>query len=232
MSSIEYRDTRHLPKEGVLALYRANDCSSADNLESLLKGLLASHSLFTAWDGSQLVGLGNALSDGHLVVYYSHLLVLPTYQSQGIGRELMRLLLERYAGFHQHVLLADGRASEFYRSADSRGQARRSRCGSMLGMIADRRPCCTSGGSLWRPCRMQLGQRRQLVVPYMHGDRSSPGHDAKGGAHAPSGVVRLPLLKALGLSGRGGPRLAADAGSAQKTASSRGRSVPAYQWSP
>jgi GNAT superfamily N-acetyltransferase len=32
------------------------------------------------------VGLGNAISDGALVVYYPHMLVLPEYQGRGIGR--------------------------------------------------------------------------------------------------------------------------------------------------
>src|SRR5258708_993130 len=81
----------------------------------LRKALLASHSLITAWDGSRLVGLGNAISDGYLVVYYPHMLVLPDYQGRGIGSELMRRLMARYQGFHQHMLVADGRALDFYR---------------------------------------------------------------------------------------------------------------------
>jgi ribosomal protein S18 acetylase RimI-like enzyme len=99
----------------VLALYRAHEWSSAQKPGLLHKALLASHSLVTAWDGSDLVGLGNAISDGFLVVYYPHLLVLPKYQGRGIGTELMRRLMARYEGFHQHVLMADGRAVDFYR---------------------------------------------------------------------------------------------------------------------
>jgi GNAT superfamily N-acetyltransferase len=114
-NAIKYSETRDLPLEGVLALYRANGWSSADKPESLHSALLASHSLVTAWDGSRLVGLGNAISDGHLVVYYPHLLVLPGYHGRGIGTRLMRMLMGRYAGFHQQMLVADGRAIEFYR---------------------------------------------------------------------------------------------------------------------
>jgi GNAT superfamily N-acetyltransferase len=113
--AIQYRETRELPLESVLALYRANEWSSAQKPELLHKALLASHALVTAWDRDRLVGLGNAISDGHLVVYYPHLLVLPEYQGRGIGTRLMHMLLARYAGFHQHILVADGRAIEFYR---------------------------------------------------------------------------------------------------------------------
>ena len=79
------------------------------------KRLVNSHSLVTAWDGQKLVGLGNAISDGYLVVYYPHLLVLPEYRGRGIGTRLMHMLVARYDGFHQHALLADGRAIQFYR---------------------------------------------------------------------------------------------------------------------
>ena len=114
-SAIQYSDRRDLPRDGIIALYRANGWSSAEKPGLLHKALVASHSLFSAWDGDKLVGLGNAISDGCLVVYYPHLIVLPKYQGRGIGTELMRRLMARYAGFHQHMLVADGRAIDFYR---------------------------------------------------------------------------------------------------------------------
>jgi GNAT superfamily N-acetyltransferase len=113
--TIEYSETRDLLLENIVALYLANEWSSAQKPELLRKGLLASHSLVTAWDGTRLVGLGNAISDGYLVVYYPHLLVHPEYQGRGIGMQLMRRLMARYQGFHQHMLVADGRALDFYR---------------------------------------------------------------------------------------------------------------------
>ncbi len=113
--TISYSETADLPLASVVALYRANDWSAAEKPELLHKALLASHSLITAWENNTLVGLGNAISDGYLVVYYPHLLVLPEYQRHGIGTEIMRRLIARYQGFHQHMLVADGRALEFYR---------------------------------------------------------------------------------------------------------------------
>jgi GNAT superfamily N-acetyltransferase len=112
---IHFSDTRELLLADVLALYQANRWSSAEKPELLHRALHGSHSLVSAWDGAKLVGLGNAISDGCLVVYYPHLLVLPEYQGRGIGRRLMEMLLRRYQGFHQHALLADGGAIEFYR---------------------------------------------------------------------------------------------------------------------
>lgn len=114
-NNIQYSETRELMAENVIPLYRANEWSSAEKPDLLLKALRASHSLVTAWDGAKLIGLGNAISDGHLVVYYPHLLVLPEYQGRGIGTGIMQRLMARYEGFHQHMLVADGRALDFYR---------------------------------------------------------------------------------------------------------------------
>ena len=112
---MRYSETRDLPLECVVALYRANEWSSAEKPQLLQAALQGSHSVVTAWDDDKLVGLGNAISDGHLVVYFPHLLVLPAYRGQGIGRQLMQMLMARYEGFHQQTLLADGRAIDFYR---------------------------------------------------------------------------------------------------------------------
>ncbi len=113
--AIQYKTTRDLPIESILALYKANEWSAAEKPEQLYAALMECHSLVSAWVGDRLVGLGNAISDGHLVVYYPHLLVQPDYQRRGIGTRLMRMLMGRYEAFHQHLLVADDRAIEFYR---------------------------------------------------------------------------------------------------------------------
>ena len=112
---IRYSDDSAPTRADVIDLYRTVSWSSADKPDALHKGLLASHSLVTAWDGAVLVGLGNALSDGHLVAYFPHMVVRPAYQSRGIGTELMKMLMARYRGFHQQALIADGRAIAFYK---------------------------------------------------------------------------------------------------------------------
>ncbi|MEJ5148862.1 hypothetical protein [Sphingobacterium sp. MYb388] len=79
---ITISERRDIEPEEIINLYRANEWSAADKPELLMKALLNSHSLVTAWDGATLVDLGNAISDGYLVVYYPHLLVHLDYQSK------------------------------------------------------------------------------------------------------------------------------------------------------
>jgi GNAT superfamily N-acetyltransferase len=115
MLPFEYREDHELPLDQLVALYRANHWSSASRGEVLRNALLASHSLVTAWSADRLVGLGNAISDGFLVVYYPHLIVLPDFQGKGVGTEIVRRLKKKYESFHMHMLVADGRAIEFYK---------------------------------------------------------------------------------------------------------------------
>lgn len=103
-------------REEVLALYRANAWSSAHKPQQLMAALENSHALVTARVDGRLVGLGNAISDGNLVVYYPHLLLHPEYREHGVGRRLMHALQAQYSIFHQQMLTADGRAVEFYRA--------------------------------------------------------------------------------------------------------------------
>ncbi len=112
---ITYKESRDIERNSILTLYKANNWSSADKPEQLYNALMHSHSLISAWDNDQLVGLGNAISDEFLVVYYPHLLVLPQYQKQGIGKQIMTILMSRYQDFHQHILVADFETIEFYK---------------------------------------------------------------------------------------------------------------------
>lgn len=102
--------------EEILEIYKANDWSSAEKPIELMAALRNSHSLVTARSAGKLVGLGNAISDGYLVVYFPHMLVHPLFQGKGVGRQMMAVMLNKYAGFHQQMLTADGKAIEFYES--------------------------------------------------------------------------------------------------------------------
>ena len=116
---IDIKEVREVSLEKVLKLYKSNEWSSANKPDELYKGLQNSHSLITAWDGDELVGLGNAISDGHLVVYYPHLLILPRYHGKGIGKMIMAKMQETYGHFHMQMLTADGKSIKFLFANDS-----------------------------------------------------------------------------------------------------------------
>ncbi|MBV2091258.1 MAG: GNAT family N-acetyltransferase [Candidatus Thiodiazotropha sp. (ex Ctena orbiculata)] len=100
--------------EEVVALYRANGWSAAEKPDKLLAALRHSDNRVTARIDGRLVGIGNAISDGHLVVYYPHMLVDPAYHGQAIGRKMMTTMMSLYEGFHQQMLTSDKKAVGFY----------------------------------------------------------------------------------------------------------------------
>lgn len=112
---ITISETREINIDDILALYKANEWSSASKPNELYNGLLNSDTLVTAWEGKKLVGLGNAISDGFLTVYYPHLLVLPEYQGKGIGKLILDKMQEKYHHFHMQMLTADGKSVDFYK---------------------------------------------------------------------------------------------------------------------
>ena len=113
---ILYSERRDLELKNILSLYKANNWQSADRPLELQAALRDSRHVVTAWDGANLVGLGNAISDGHLVVYYPHLLVHPDYHGKGIGKEILRRLQVYYENFHMQMLVANPGAIPFYES--------------------------------------------------------------------------------------------------------------------
>jgi ribosomal protein S18 acetylase RimI-like enzyme len=62
--------------------------------------LLVSRSFYvsTAHDGDRLVAFARALSDGVSNAYVSTVCVLPNYRGRGVGREVVRRLVEREGG--------------------------------------------------------------------------------------------------------------------------------------
>ena len=112
---ITISETKKISTEQIVALYKANKWSAAEKPIELKNALLNSHSLVTAWHKEKLVGLGNAISDGYLVVYYPHLLVHPKYQGRGIGNMIVAKFQEKYKDFHMQMLTADVNTIDFYK---------------------------------------------------------------------------------------------------------------------
>jgi GNAT superfamily N-acetyltransferase len=114
MEWLRYALDAPLKEHDITPLYKLNRWPAGWKPDALLGALHHADHVVTAWNYTQLIGLGSAISDGHLVVYYPHLLVLPSYQGNGIGTAIMERLQAQYEGFHQQVLLAQDHAVGFY----------------------------------------------------------------------------------------------------------------------
>lgn len=84
--------------------------------ETHLESLINSDQVVLALDHTtgNVVGFITAVSDGVLAAYIPLLEVLPAYQGQGIGSELVRRLLERLRGLYAIDLICNPELQPFY----------------------------------------------------------------------------------------------------------------------
>ena len=105
--------------EDVLHLYQAVGWTNYTHQPQMLAQAL-SHSLviYLALDGDAVVGLIRLVGDGFSSVFVQDLIVLPTYQRQGIGSALMKQALGDFKGAYQVQLVTEEteRTLGFYRS--------------------------------------------------------------------------------------------------------------------
>ncbi len=104
---IIYTDKRDFTTGELQALFRSVDWRSANYPERLKKALDHCETVYTAWHGDRLIGLINAIDDGELTAYVHYLCVDPEYQGMGIGRELLRLIKEKYRDYLYIILVAE-----------------------------------------------------------------------------------------------------------------------------
>ena len=117
MISVRKQDVVKL--EDVLHLYQAVGWTNYTNQPQMLEQALP-HSLavYLAFDGEKIVGLIRLVGDGFSSVFVQDLIVLPSYQRQGLGSALMKEALKDYKDAYQVQLVTEEteRTLEFYRS--------------------------------------------------------------------------------------------------------------------
>ena len=105
--------------EDVLHLYQAVGWTNYTNQPEMLeKSLAHSLAIYVARDGEEIVGLVRLVGDGFSSVFVQDLIVLPSYQRQGIGSNLMKEALADYKDAYQIQLATEQteKTLGFYRS--------------------------------------------------------------------------------------------------------------------
>jgi GNAT superfamily N-acetyltransferase len=112
---ITYKDTKIFKPEELQDLFLSAKWSSGHYPEKLVIAMKNSSLVFTAWNNENLIGLVNILDDGIMTAYVHYFLVNPEYQGQGIGKELARLVSEKYKDYLRIVLIAYDKEVDFYK---------------------------------------------------------------------------------------------------------------------
>ena len=106
--------------EDVLHLYQAVGWTNYTTHQPQMLEQALSHSLviYLALDGDAVVGLIRLVGDGFSSVFVQDLIVLPSYQRQGIGSSLMKEALKDYKDAYQVQLVTEETEKNvgFYRS--------------------------------------------------------------------------------------------------------------------
>ncbi|MDY4963014.1 MAG: GNAT family N-acetyltransferase [Ruminococcus callidus] len=111
---MEYTFEKLPAPEQIQKLFASVNWESAQYPEALVRGISQSQSLLTVWDGAQLAGLMTAISDSSMNVFFPYLLIEPGYQGAGIGREMVKQMMDRYAHIYRKILVCDVDKAGFY----------------------------------------------------------------------------------------------------------------------
>lgn len=106
---IGYKKKDAVSFEEIFPFYEAVGWTNYTTNPTMLKNALE-HSLFilTARDEEgKLIGFLRAVGDGYSILYIQDIIVLPEYQRQGIGTQLLRRTLDYFNEVYQIILTTD-----------------------------------------------------------------------------------------------------------------------------
>jgi len=123
--NIIYRDTKEFSESDLGRLFLSVNWESGRYPEKLQAAMRNYGSVFSAWDGDRLTGLVSVMDDGIMTAYIQYVLVDPEYQGQGIGRQLLEMVKERYRDYLRIVIVAYNDRVSFYEACGfSRGEGK------------------------------------------------------------------------------------------------------------
>lgn len=106
--NIDYREEKVFDRSVLKSLYdEVGWTAYTTNMPTLIAGFKKSIAVISAWENDKLIGLIRVVGDGNTIIYIQDLLVLPAYQNQGIGTELLKKVLSNYKNVRQKVLLTN-----------------------------------------------------------------------------------------------------------------------------
>ena len=112
---IIYKESTDIDFEELKKLFASVGWLNGEHPEELKTAIDNSATVFTAWHGSNLIGLVNAIDDRSLAVYVNYVLVSPEYQGKRIGQTLIEHIKQKYADYLYILLLTEEKSGQkFY----------------------------------------------------------------------------------------------------------------------
>lgn len=112
--SIEYKSTHDFTLNELERLFLSVEWSSGHYPDKLVTAMKNFKTVYSAWDGSKLIGMIYAMDDGIMNAYVHYLLVDPDYHAQTIGRTLVNMMRERYKDYLRIAVIVYNDELNFY----------------------------------------------------------------------------------------------------------------------
>lgn len=111
---LTYKDTHEFSRESLEKLFLSVGWSSGHFPDKLVLAMRGFRTVYSAWDGDDLIGMICVMDDGVMNAYVHYLLVDPAYQGQGIGRHLVEMVKEKYKDYLRIAVIGYDAELEFY----------------------------------------------------------------------------------------------------------------------
>ena len=111
---ITYKTVNNFTKEELQRLFLSVEWSSGHFPDKLVLAMRGFSTVCSAYDGNKLVGMACAMDDGVMNAYLHYLLVDPAYQGQGIGRELVEMIKQKYKDYLRIAVIGYDVELSFY----------------------------------------------------------------------------------------------------------------------
>lgn len=114
--NITYTEEKIFTQQQVQDLFLSVNWISGNYPGRLYKALMNSSTVITAWDENKLVGLARVIDDSELVAYMHYVLVHPDYHGQGIAKNMINKVKEKYRDFlYIEIMPEEKKNAAFYK---------------------------------------------------------------------------------------------------------------------
>lgn len=111
---IIYKEINDFSCDELQKLFLSVEWSSGHYPDKLVIAMKNFETVYSAWDGDNLIGMICVMDDGIMNAYVHYLLVNPAYQGKQIGRKLVEMVKEKYKDYMRIVVVAYNSEMNFY----------------------------------------------------------------------------------------------------------------------
>lgn len=131
---MKIEEYKNFNMDEIKSLYNAVGWKAyTDNMTRLMEGYKNSLKVLAAFEDDKLIGIIRAVGDGFTMVFIQDVLVIPSEQGKGVGKSLLKAMIDLYPEVRQIELATDidTKTIGFYKSLGFKELSELGCCGFM-----------------------------------------------------------------------------------------------------